>query len=97
MFLEIILILIILSLSYVCYNLFRKNEMYEDTIEEYDKWFSEFDGSVKDTEYRLREIDNKGTFESDDEVGFFFDYLKKLNKGLSDLFDEQQEGENKDG
>ena len=95
MFLEITLILIILSLSYICYNLFRKNEMYEDTIEEYDKWFSEFDNSVKDSEARLNEIDNKGTFKSDDEVGFFFDYLKELNKGLSDLF-EQQEGEKKD-
>ena len=96
MFLEIILILIILSLSYVCYNLFKKNESYEDTIEIYDNWVSQFDDSVKDAENRLREIDNKGTFESDDEVGFFFDYLKKLNKGLSDLFDEQ-EGEKKDG
>ena len=89
MFLEITLILIILSLSYVCYNLFRKNEMYEDTIEEYDKWFSEFDNSVKDSEARLKEIDNKGTFKSDDEVGFFFDYLKELNKGLSNLFEEE--------
>ena len=96
MFLEITLILLILSLSYVCYNLFRKNETYEDTIEVYDKWIREFDDSVKDAELRLKEIDNKGTFEADDEVGFFFDYLKKLNKGLSDLFDEQ-EGEKKDG
>ena len=88
MFLEITLILIILSLSYICYNLFRKNETYEDTIEIYNKWFSEFDDSVKDADIRLREIDNKGTFESDDEVGFFFDYLKKLNKGLTDLFEE---------
>ena len=97
MFLEITLILIILGLGYVCYNLFKKNETYEDTIEIYDNWISQFDDSVKDAENRLREIDNKGTFESDDEVGFFFDYLKKLNKGLSDLFDEQQEGEKKDG
>ena len=63
-------------------------ETYEDTIEIYNKWFSEFDDSVKDADIRLREIDNKGTFESDDEVGFFFDYLKKLNKGLTDLFEE---------
>ena len=93
MFLEITLILIILSLSYICYNLFRKNETYEDTIEIYNKWFSEFDDSVKDAEFRLKEIDNKGTFESDDEVGFFFDYLKKLNKGLTDLFEEGEQKE----
>ena len=96
MFLEITLILIILVISYICYNLFKKNELYEDTIELYDNWFSVFDVSVKDTEQKLKEIDNKGTFESYDEVGFFFDYLKKLNKGLSDLFDETKKGENKD-
>ena len=82
MFLEITLILIILSLSYICYNLFRKNEMYEDTIEEYDKWFSEFDSSVKDTEFKLREIDNKGTFESDDEVGQIFKQLQNIIEEL---------------
>ena len=85
MILEIILILIILSLSYVCFNLFKKNEKYEDSIDEMDKWFAEFDASVKDTEIKLKEIDNKGTFESDDEVGFFFDYLKTLNKELIQL------------
>jgi len=88
---EIILILIIVSLSYISYNLFRKNEKYEDTIEVYDNWISIFDISVKDTETKLQQIDEKGTFKSDDEVGFFFDYLQELNKGLSDLFEEQTE------
>jgi hypothetical protein len=63
----------------------------------YDNWFAVFDMSVKDTETKLKQVDEKGTFKSDDEVGFFFDYLKQLNKGLSDLFDEQEQGEKKDG
>ncbi len=29
---------------------------------------------------RVDEIDAKGTFKSDDEVGFFFDRLKMLNE-----------------
>jgi hypothetical protein len=31
---------------------------------------------------RINEIDAKGTFKSDDEVGFFFDRLKILNDML---------------
>ena len=80
-------------MSYITYNLFRKNETYEDTIELYQNWIEQFDIAIKDTDQKLNEIDNKGTFKSDDEVGFFFDYLKELNKGLADLFEQQGQGE----
>ena len=93
MILEIILLLITLCMGYITFNLFRKNETYEDTIELYQNWIEQFDIAIKDTDQKLNEIDNKGTFKSDDEVGFFFDYLKELNKGLSDLFEEQGQGE----
>ena len=93
MILDIILILITLCMSYITYNLFRKNETYEDTIELYQNWIEQFDEAVKDTDTKLNAIDNKGTFKSDDEVGFFFDYLKELNKGLADLFEQQGQGE----
>ena len=59
----------------------------------YQNWIEQFDIAIKDTDQKLNEIDNKGTFKSDDEVGFFFDYLKELNKGLVDLFEQQGQGE----
>ena len=93
MILDIILILITLCMGYITFNLFRKNETYEDTIELYQNWIEQFDEAVKDTDTKLNAIDNKGTFKSDDEVGFFFDYLKELNKGLADLFEQQGQGE----
>ena len=93
MILEIILLLITLCMGYITFNLFRKNETYEDTIELYQNWIEQFDIAIKDTDQKLNEIDNKGTFKSDDEVGFFFDYLKELNKGLADLFEQQGQGE----
>ena len=80
-------------MGYITFNLFRKNETYEDTIELYQNWIEQFDIAIKDTDQKLNEIDNKGTFKSDDEVGFFFDYLKELNKGLADLFEQQGQGE----
>ena len=93
MILEIILLLITLCMGYITFNLFRKNETYEDTIELYQNWIEQFDIAIKDTDQKLNEIDNKGTFKSDDEVGFFFDYFKELNKGLADLFEQQGQGE----
>ena len=38
---------------------------------------------------QLKEIDHKGTFEADDEVGFFFQELKELNSILNNLFTQE--------
>ena len=36
---------------------------------------------------QLKQIDDKGTFEADDEVGFFFTELKELNSILNNIFE----------
>ncbi len=36
---------------------------------------------------QLKQIDYKGTFEADDEVGFFFTELKELNSILNNIFE----------
>ena len=38
---------------------------------------------------QLKQIDNRGTFEADDEVGFFFQELKELNSILNNLFTQE--------
>ncbi len=38
---------------------------------------------------QLKQIDHKGTFEADDEVGFFFQELKELNSILNNLFTQE--------
>ena len=40
---------------------------------------------------KLKQLDNKGTFESDDEIGFFFTEIQKLQKLLSDIFETEME------
>ena len=39
--------------------------------------------------HQLKKIDHKGTFESDDEVGFFFREVKELNSILNNLFEQE--------
>ena len=38
----------------------------------------------------MKTIDDKGTFESDDEVGFFFEQLKGLQLLLDDVFENEE-------
>ena len=43
--------------------------------------------TIESIKHQLKLIDDKGTFESDDEVGFFFEEVKQLGKQLEQLFE----------
>ena len=43
--------------------------------------------------HQLKLIDDKGHFESDDEVGFFFDGIKQLGEQLEELFETEVDDE----
>ena len=58
-------------------------------INTYEELLVEISDKTDFINHQLKEIDNKGTFESDDEVGFFFQELKELNSILNNLFEEE--------
>ena len=82
---EIILTLLILVQVYVIWNLNKKIETYEDVIDDYDTHLEEVTIAVTDMNNKLREIDHRGTFESDDEVGYFFKALTSLIEQLTTI------------
>ena len=69
--------------AYIIYNLLTKNEKLERMIEERDIYINNLDAVIEDITKRLQEVDNKGTFASDDEVGFFFNSLKSMSETLN--------------
>ena len=79
----VILSLLVVIFGYTTFNLLRKNENSEDVITSQDKFINDMDQYVIDSEKRLKEIDEKGSFKSDDEIGWFFDEIKKIQNGLS--------------
>jgi len=46
---------------------------------------------------RMKLVDSKGHYESDDETGFFFKELKDLQMTLDGVFETDNEQENKNG
>lgn len=77
---------------YININLLRKNEAYEDSVTDADSyvfqmesWVKELQKRITEANRRLKEIDRKGSFESDDEVGFFFRELKQIMDNINDL------------
>ena len=57
----IILSLIVITLGWTTFNLTRKVERLETWIEDYSQ-------RIQDTKQVLDELDNKGTFQADDEI-----------------------------
>jgi predicted Holliday junction resolvase-like endonuclease len=81
----IILIIIVLILGYISYNLFKKVEQLERIVDSQELYIAKFSNTVDFTNRRLDEIDEKGTFKSDDEIGWFFESVKTLQNELDDF------------
>lgn len=81
----IILSVLVVVLLYTTINLLRKNEKYEDLLDGYRTFILRFQQQVKESDKRIKEIDSKGLFDSDDEIGWFFQELKKIQDSLSNF------------
>lgn len=79
-----ILSVLVVVLGFTTFNLLKKNEKAEDVIVSYEKHIKEIDEGIQFINKRVQEIDAKGTFSSDDEVGFFFERLKLLDELLKE-------------
>jgi hypothetical protein len=78
-----ILSVLVVVLSYTTFNLLRKNERQEDILKGYMTYLNKFSDIIAFSDQKLKEVDAKGSFESDDEVGFFFQQLKAIQEVLN--------------
>jgi hypothetical protein len=83
----IILLVVVVVLGFTTFNLLKKVERYEDELNKrqeaiisYQDYINGLGSTVEFMTKRIDEVDAKGTFKSDDEVGFFFERLKMLNE-----------------
>jgi len=74
----IILTIIVTAMSFALINLLRKNEKLEDFI-------SKQSDAVNACDIRLKKIDSKGIFYSDDEIGWFFKEVQKIQEALNEF------------
>ena len=62
-------------------------------INNYEAIILNINDTIETIKHQLKLIDDKGHFESDDEVGFFFDEIKQLGKQLEELFETEVDDE----
>ena len=57
----------------------------------YEEIILQVNDKIEYVNQQLKLIDEKGIFEADDEVGFFFKELKEIGKLLNNLFEEVED------
>ena len=79
------LMILVVILGYTTINLLLKIEKQEDIISQQNTFFEEMLDIINKSEIKLNEIDAKGIFKSDDEIGWFFNEVKKIQSNISHL------------
>ena len=79
----IILSILVIVLGYATWNLLVKNEKLEDTVVSYDEYFLELTNAINEADKRLKKVDERGLFKSDDEIGWFFTSVKEIQNSLN--------------
>tara|TARA_Y100000114_G_scaffold3041_1_gene2500 strand:- start:83 stop:376 length:294 start_codon:yes stop_codon:yes gene_type:complete len=74
---------LVVILGYTTINLLRKNEKAEDIIISQNVFIEEVSSQIEKSEKRLDEIDERGVFKSDDEIGWFFNEVKQIQNNIS--------------
>ena len=75
----LVLITVILTSSFfIVRNLIIKNETLEDFINKQSE-------AIQACAQRLKEIDDKGIFYADDQIGWFFKEVQKIQEALNEF------------
>lgn len=79
----VVLGIIILGLSYVVYNLNRKVIKQEEVIEDQVGYLRNVAYLINESKIYVEQLDEKGAFRSDDEVGVFFNFMKEIQETIN--------------
>ena len=67
------------------YMLIKKNQKLEKAVKEQQQYVDSLSIVIEQSNNRLKELDDKGMFASDDEIGFFFENIKEIQSILNDF------------
>ncbi len=75
-------LLLIVSM-FAIYNLLIKVEKYEDVVQDQVQYLNNISATIAEAKMHLQKLDESGTFQSDDEVGYFFKQLQNVQEELN--------------
>ena len=79
----VILSILVIVLLVAVRNLLIKVEKYEDVTVDQTDYLQKISNIIRDSQKHLQNLDEKGVFKADDEVGYFFEQMKNVQKELN--------------
>lgn len=83
-----ILLILLCGSFYVIYNLIKKYNELEEIAIDNQEFITALRNRILTHHSELRQLDRKGSFEADDEVGYFFKELKKIINDIYSYFED---------
>ena len=83
--LSIILSVVILASFFIIRNLFLKNEKLDDILNKYEDFITKQSEAIQACDQRLKQVDDRGIFKSDDEIGWFFKEIQSIQDALNEF------------
>jgi hypothetical protein len=77
-------IVVLATITYVIINLLRKNEKFEEMIEMQNQYIETISNLMRESDRKIKEIDSKQIFQSDDEIGWFFTGIKEIQELINE-------------
>ena len=95
-----LLFILTVVFAYTTFNLLRKNELYESSIDEFEisldeqeTLISNIATKIDESMMRMKEIDKIGSFEADDETGVIFKNIYDIISESENYYGEKEESE----
>jgi hypothetical protein len=85
----LLLILLFASVSVNVFLLITLKKLFSQ-VDILEDWIINFKKSVENTFNKLKDVDNRGIFEKDDDVGFLFSDLKQIIESLNKKVKEEE-------
>lgn len=88
----IIITIIAIIFIYIAFNLLKKNEKQEELnldqmaiLMSYNTYLNQIADIIEYADKKMLEVDARGHYKSDDEVGFFFEQIKLIQGKLNEF------------
>ena len=80
-----ILSVLVVILAFTTFNLMKKVERQEDVLAGYLVYLDRLSRTIEISDKKLKELDRRGVFEKDDEVGVIFQSILKIQEILNEF------------
>jgi len=83
--LSIILTVVVVASFFIIRNLINKTEQLDNILKNYEDFITKQSEAIQACDAKLKKVDDKGIFQSDDEIGWMFEEIKKVQEALNEF------------